>query len=49
MTIEAADRPDEGRVETMSDRLARPILTPTNPDLMIVDTLCGVGPLNPAR
>ncbi|MES3152616.1 hypothetical protein [Sphingomonas faeni] len=37
----------EGVVETMPDRVARPIWTLTNPDLMIVDTLCGGGPLNP--
>ena len=49
MTIEAADRPDEGVVETMPDRPARPIWTPTNPVLMIVDTLRGVDPLNPVR
>ncbi|WP_156359147.1 hypothetical protein [Sphingomonas sp. Leaf242] len=49
MTIEAADRPDEGLVETMPYRLARPIWALTNPALMSADTLRGVGPLNPAR
>lgn len=49
MTIEAVDRPDEGVVETMPDRVARPIWTLTNPALMIIDTLRRVGPLNRAR